>query len=84
MKIATMTGAFRDYVAREDIASAVRLLAKCGYKHVDATLDVRTTGGNGRKAFARPAKRLAWILSRLMPRTDVLTKDRSVNGAFPC
>ena len=39
MKIATMTGAFKDYVAREDIASAVRLLAKCGYKHVDATLD---------------------------------------------
>ena len=39
MKIATMTGAFRDYVAREDIVSAVRLLAKCGYKHVDATLD---------------------------------------------
>ena len=32
MKIATTTGDFKDYVKRDDIAGAVWLLAKCGFK----------------------------------------------------
>lgn len=39
MKIATTTGDFKDYVAKDDIPQAVRLLAKCGFKHIDVSLD---------------------------------------------
>ena len=39
MKIATTTGDFKDYVKRDDIAGAVWLLAKCGFKHIDIALD---------------------------------------------
>ncbi|MBR5025410.1 MAG: sugar phosphate isomerase/epimerase, partial [Victivallales bacterium] len=39
MKIATTTGDFKDYVKRDDVAGAVWLLAKCGFKHIDIALD---------------------------------------------
>ncbi|MBP5672795.1 MAG: sugar phosphate isomerase/epimerase [Victivallales bacterium] len=39
MRIATTTGDFKDYVARENVAGAVRLLAACGFKHIDVSLD---------------------------------------------
>ena len=39
MKIATTTGDFKDYVARDNVAGAVRLLAACGFKHIDVSLD---------------------------------------------
>ncbi len=39
MKIATTTGDFCDYVAKDDIPQAVRLLAKCGFRHIDVSLD---------------------------------------------
>ena len=38
MKIATTTGDFLDYVAKDDIQGAVRLLAKCGFRHIDVNL----------------------------------------------
>ena len=38
MKIATTTGDFLDYVAKDDIQEAVRLLAKCGFRHIDVNL----------------------------------------------
>ena len=39
MRIATTTGDFKDYVARDNVAGAVRLLAACGFKHIDVSLD---------------------------------------------
>ncbi len=39
MRIATTTGDFKDYVAKDDIPQAIRLLAKCGFKHIDVSLD---------------------------------------------
>ena len=39
MKIATTTGDFKDYVAKDDIPQAIRLLAECGFKHIDVSLD---------------------------------------------
>lgn len=39
MKIATTTGDFKDYVKKDDIAGSVRLLAECGFKHIDVSLD---------------------------------------------
>ena len=38
MKIATTTGDFLDYVAKDDIQGAVRLLAQCGFRHIDVNL----------------------------------------------
>ena len=38
MKIATTTGDFLDYVAKDDIQGAVRLLVKCGFRHIDVNL----------------------------------------------
>ena len=38
MRIATTTGDFLDYVAKDDIQEAVRLLAKCGFRHIDVNL----------------------------------------------
>ncbi len=39
MKIATTTADFREYVARDDAAGAIRLLAKCGFRHADLSMD---------------------------------------------
>lgn len=39
MKIATTTADFKEYVARDDAAGAVRLLAKCGFRHADLSMD---------------------------------------------
>jgi sugar phosphate isomerase/epimerase len=39
MKIATTTADFKDYVARDDVAGAIKLLAKCGFRHLDISLD---------------------------------------------
>ena len=39
MKIATTTGDFKDYFARDDVDCAVRQLAACGFKHIDVSLD---------------------------------------------
>ena len=39
MKIATTTADFKEYVARDDAAGAIRLLAKCGFRHVDLSMD---------------------------------------------
>ena len=39
MRIATTTGDFRDYVAKDDIPQAIRLLAECGFRHIDVSLD---------------------------------------------
>ena len=39
MRIATTMGDFKDYVARDNVAGAVRLLAACGFKHIDVSLD---------------------------------------------
>ena len=39
MKIATTTGDFRDYTKPGDAAAAVPLLAKCGFRHIDLSMD---------------------------------------------
>ena len=39
MKIATSTIDFRDYVAKDDAVGAIRLLAECGFRHIDLSLD---------------------------------------------
>ena len=39
MKIATTTGDFRDYTELVDAAAAVPLLAKCGFRHIDLSMD---------------------------------------------
>ena len=39
MKIATTTADFEEYVGRDDAAGAIRLLAKCGFRHVDLSMD---------------------------------------------
>ncbi|MBQ7177748.1 MAG: sugar phosphate isomerase/epimerase [Victivallales bacterium] len=39
MIIATTTGDFCDYTAKDDVQQSVRLLAKCGFKHIDVSLD---------------------------------------------
>ena len=38
MKIATTTDDFKDYVATDDVAGATRLLAQCGFRHVDVNM----------------------------------------------
>ncbi|MBQ6473744.1 MAG: sugar phosphate isomerase/epimerase [Victivallales bacterium] len=38
MRIASTTGDFLDYVANDDIPQAVRLLAQCGFRHIDVNL----------------------------------------------
>ena len=38
MKIATTTGDFREYLDWDDIAGATRLLAECGFKHIDVNM----------------------------------------------
>ena len=38
MRIATTTGDFLDYVARDEISQAVRLQVKCGFRHIDVNL----------------------------------------------
>ena len=39
MKLATTTGDFREYLAKDDISGAARLLAQCGFRHIDVSLD---------------------------------------------
>ena len=38
MKIATTTGDFREYLDWDDVAGATRLLAQCGFRHVDVNM----------------------------------------------
>ena len=38
MKIATSTGDFREYLDWDDAATATKLLAQCGFKHVDVNM----------------------------------------------
>ena len=38
MKIATSTGDFREYLDWNDAAGAVRLLAQCGFRHIDLNM----------------------------------------------
>ena len=44
MKIASTTCDFRDYVSNDDVAGAVRLMAKCGFRHIDVALDLAFVG----------------------------------------
>ena len=38
MKIATTTGDFREYLDWDDVAGATRLLAECGFRHIDVNM----------------------------------------------
>ena len=38
MKIATTTGDFREYLDWDDVAGATRLLAQCGFRHIDVNM----------------------------------------------
>lgn len=38
MKIASTTGDFAEYLTTDDIAEATRLLAQCGFKHIDVLM----------------------------------------------
>ena len=40
MQIATTTEDFTGYVAKDDVAGAVRLIAHCGFRHIDVSLAV--------------------------------------------
>ena len=46
MQIATTTEDFTDYVAKDDIAGAVRLLAQCGFRHIDLSLALACFDGS--------------------------------------
>ena len=39
MKLATTTADFKDYTAKDDLPQAIRLLAECGFRHIDVSLD---------------------------------------------
>lgn len=46
MQIATTTEDFTGYVANDDVAGAVRLLAQCGFRHIDVSLALSCFNGS--------------------------------------